>query len=1158
MLVEINDPIDDMNEKIHTVLSAKCSSDSINVPVRQGGNWGCYPFKPTCQTQWDQSVKEAVAKVDSAEPSKSDLRPRVMDNNSGLSILLDTGASVSIWPKNWRHFKNLPHDPNKNLQAVNGNRIRTFGTHSVKIQPPYTKSPYWVEVIVAEISEPILGWNWIVANKLDLRWNRKKCTLVDSIRGQTIPLRMEVANANNLGLALLSFRQYSQERSEKASKFEPKQVIPQAYQQLLDSHPDILKVNFLDKPKHGIIHDIPTGTNKPCRASVRPIAHGTQKAKESEATWKELERLGVIEKVKAGEPTLWSSPLHLAKKADGTWRPCGDYRALNAITDHDSFPLPNLRHEAPKIKGSTIFSSIDLFRAFYNIELSESAAQKTTLVSPWGTYKFKRLSMGLKNSAQSFQRFMSVVLEGLQGVFCYLDDILVYSTSEEKHFKTLDAVFNRLSENGLTINLKKCQFGKSDLTFLGYKLDGVGLVPLPKKLSAIADYPPPQKPKQLLGFLGAINYYRRLLPKVDGQSPASILQPLYHWATRKAPGKKFCDIWKEENLQKNFDLAKKMLLLACQVIHPDPNRPLALTTDASITSIGGTLEEFDGENWLPIGFWSESLKPAQQRWSTFRRELLAVKNGIRHFISEIDGRKLTVFSDHLPLLGAFKSQDSMRHDPIAKNHLMEISYWTSEIKHVSGRKNFVADALSRIETHPCIKPSTAEVLFHADAVTRSKSNASPDAARIETVDHQQLAIDQQSCQEVALHRTGQHTPGLVLKDVEFTPGVFLLCDTATKRPRPIVPKSHRSSILSMLHGIDHPGVKETVKRVSDRYFWPKMRTEITDFVNQCVPCNRSKAKKTVVPPLDPKPVLKPRFKELSVDVVGPLVEREGMKYLFTCVDRTSRYMTAIPMPEATARNCRNAFVDGWISMFGLPSTVHCDNAGTFTSRLWKEIHQQLDTIISYTPIYSPQSLGSIERQHGPLKTGLRATLLAMGDEFQTGWMRVLPYVLLGRRNSYHSDLGASPAEVVFGEQMKLPGDAPLPMNAGETMEELLARVKALPDRPPAQTNLHKTVHPYMPSKCATTTHVYTERAKKTPLEPRYDGPFPILQRLGKSCLQIEVGRYVSGQPRTEVRHWNTCSPADVAPSTENAIRPTLGRKPLNPKAKTFEPKSATS
>ena len=102
-----------------------------------------------------------------------------MDNNSGLSILLDTGASVSIWPKNWRHFKNLPHDPNKNLQAVNGNRIRTFGTHSVKIQPPYTKSPYWVEVIVAEISEPILGWNWIVANKLDLRWNRKKCTLVD-------------------------------------------------------------------------------------------------------------------------------------------------------------------------------------------------------------------------------------------------------------------------------------------------------------------------------------------------------------------------------------------------------------------------------------------------------------------------------------------------------------------------------------------------------------------------------------------------------------------------------------------------------------------------------------------------------------------------------------------------------------------------------------------------------------------------------------------------------------------------------------------------------------------------------------------------------------------------------------------------------------------
>ena len=168
-------------------------------------------------------------------------------------------------------------------------------------------------------------------------------------------------------------------------------------------------------------------------------------------------------------------------------------------------------------------------------------------------------------------------------------------------------------------------------------------------------------------------------------------------------------------------------------------------------------------------------------------------------------------------------------------------------------------------------------------------------------------------------------------------------------------------------------------------------------------------------------------------------------------------------------------------------------------------------------------------------------------------MRMLPWVVLGRRTSYHEDLGATPAQVVFGEDPKLPGDAPLPMGEGETLEELLKRVKALPDRPPAPTSLHRTVRTYMPPQTETCEKVWTKKAKCTPLGPRFEGPYPILQRLGKSCLQLKVGDYKDGTPRTEVRHWNTCSPAEVGPETENATKPTLGRKPLNPKAPEFTP-----
>ena len=236
---------------------------------------------------------------------------------------------------------------------------------------------------------------------------------------------------------------------------------------------------------------------------------GTDKAIKAEKTWKQLEEIGVIEKVPAGEPTTWSSPLHLAVKSDGSLRPCGDYRALNKVTIADSYPLPNIRTFAANMKGAQFFTSIDLFRAYYNIELCPESQKKATIVTGWGVYKFKRLAMGLKNSAASFQRFMSTILDNVPNFFVYLDDILLFDESEEVHKKKIADVFKILEENSLTINLPKCQFAQKKVKFLGFQVSGNGIVPLPKKLEAIAEYPAPKKPKQLLGFLGAVNFYRR-------------------------------------------------------------------------------------------------------------------------------------------------------------------------------------------------------------------------------------------------------------------------------------------------------------------------------------------------------------------------------------------------------------------------------------------------------------------------------------------------------------------------------------------------------------------------------------------------------------------------------------------------------------------------
>ena len=290
----------------------------------------------------------------------------------------------------------------------------------------------------------------------------------------------------------------------------------------------------------------------------------------------------------------------------------------------------------------------------------------------------------------------------------------------------------------------------------------------------------------------------------------------------------------------------------------------------------------------------------------------------------------------------------------------------------------------------------------------------------------------------------------------------------------------------------------------------------------------------------------PRFSDLQVDIVGPLIQSEGFRYLLTVVCRTTRYVEAIPLRNATSAECCQAFIDHWMRHFGLPEKISSDNGNTFQSRLWQDLHQQLGIIVSFAPLYSPSTVGTIERQHADIKNSLRAVLLAMGEEHGESWARILPWVLLGRRTSYHADLGATPAQLVFGSDPKVPGDLVHPVGTETGPQELLQRVKEVVVRPPAQTALHKQTNIYLPPAAKEATHVWAKNTKSGPLEAKWDGPFKILERLGQTSLKIQVGEYVDGQPRVEIRHWRSCQPAP-APEIE-VSRPALGR----PKAKRDE------
>ena len=482
--------------------------------------------------------------------------------------------------------------------------------------------------------------------------------------------------------------------------------------------------------------------------------------------------------------------------------------------------------------------------------------------------------------------------------------------------------------------------------------------------------------------------------------------------------------------------------------------------------------------------------------STFSRELLAIYLAIKHFRHCLEGRDFHIQTDHEPLTHSLTTSPD-RYSPRENRHLDFISQFNSDIRHISGHNNVVADALSRMDINSLVNSPSLDFSL--------LSQAQQDDPDLPTV---------------------MSSSSLLMKEfpLPLSTGT-LLCEISTGNPRPYVPASYRRLAFDSLHSIAHPGIRASQRFVTQRYVWPGIQKDVRLWTRICHQCQQAKIHRHTKAPISTFDNQDARFEHILIEIAGPLPQSNNNKYLLTCTDRFTRWPEAIPIPDITAETVTPAFINRWISNFDVPSNSTTDRGSQFESEVFRSVTALLGARRTPTTAYHPCANGLVERFHKHLKAALKTHAAS------SSLTEVLPLIPLSIRSTVKADIGYSPAELVFGTTLRLPGEFFSPPMDLSTLDptHFADRLRRFMQQCKSCSSRSEYKPTFIPQDLHSCSHIYVRHdAVRKPLQPPYDGPYKVLRRSDKHFVLEVKGKDQTTSDRLKVAHLDS----DFLPSPQ--------------------------